>query len=526
MTTKPTLLVVDDEEVVCLSCKAIFAPQGFEVETVNDPREGLALARGRHFSAILLDIMMPQMTGIEFLERLREFDATVPVIIITGYASVSSAAEAMRLHASDYIPKPFTPDELRQAVARVVALPRERAAAAPVAALADWTPAGGCLFLDRAWRRLGADGTVLAGAFLGREEAKAIERLRLPEVGDRVIEGLPLAEAALPDGRRIVVPAPATGTVVETHAALAERPRAGAWSDPCEGAWLARIRLDAPEGELRAAPRRVLLVHADAARADEQAGRLQRLGCEVETAASEAAAVAAVATASPGLVVLDGASFGDAAPGLLDRLLAAAPGLRIVVAAPSAWPHESACRARKMFYYAAELFADDEAIDILDSAWRPAPPPATAAPHTGLLPDAVRVLRITNRHGRSVALLAPNGVLHERDGVGRLVLDGIRELGVPAKITLGSEGLSTLDIWRLAKECDRGFLLMPQDSGRIPGTLVRETLHTPWTPEGVAQDRIVTLVIQAAGQGDPLAFDPRTNETLADLLLDRLTAVA
>lgn len=526
MTTKPTLLVVDDEEVVCLSCKAIFAPQGFEVETANDPREGLAMARARHFSAILLDIMMPQMTGIEFLERLREFDATVPVIIITGYASVSSAAEAMRLHASDYIPKPFTPDELRQAVARVVALPRERAAAAPVAALAGWTAVGGFLFLDRAWRRLGADGTVLAGAFLGREEAKAIERLRLPEVGDRVIEGLPLAEASLSDGRKVVIPAPATGTVVETNAALAERPKAGAWSDPCVEAWLARIRLDGPEGELRAAPRRVLVVNADAPRADEQAARLQRLGCEVETAHSEAAAVSAAAAGRPGLVVLDGSSFGDAAPGLLDRLLAAAPGLRVVVAAPSDWAHEPACRARKVFYYAAELFADDEVIDILDSAWRPAPPPARPAPRAGVLPDAVRVLRITNRHGRTVALLAPNGVLHEHEGVGRLVLEGIRDLGVPARVTLGSEGLSTLDLWRLAKECDRGFLLMPQDSGRIPGTLVRESVHTPWTPEGVARDRIVTLVVQAAERGAPLAFDPRTNAALAHLLLDRLTGVA
>ena len=525
MTTKPTLLVVDDEQVVCLSCKAIFASQGFDVETVNDPREGLKLARARHFSAILLDVMMPQMTGIEFLERLREFDATVPVIIITGYASVSNAAEAMRLHASDYIPKPFTPAELRAAVARVVAMPREQAAA-PIAALAGWTPVGGHLFLDRAWRRLGADGTVLAGAFLGREEAKALERLRLPELGDRVLEGLPLAEAQLADGRRIVIPAPVSGTVVEVHAALAERPKDGAWADPCSDAWLARVRLEAPEGELRAVSRRVLVLNGDAARADEQAARLQRLGCEVEVAPSEAAAAAAVAATRPGLVVLDGASFGDGAPGLIGRLAAAAPGLRIVVASPSGWAHEAACRTQKVFYYAAELFADDEIVDILDSAWRPAPPAAPPALRAGVLPDAVRVLRITNRHGRSVALLAPNGVLHQHDGVGRLVFDGIRELGVPAKLTLGSEGLSSLDIWQLAKECDRGFLLLPQDSGRVPGTLVREALHTPWTPEGLAEDRIVTLVVQAAPQGAPLAFDPRTNDSLADLILDRLTAVA
>jgi CheY-like chemotaxis protein/glycine cleavage system H lipoate-binding protein len=526
MTTKPNLLVVDDEEIVCLSCTAIFEPKGFEVTTVNDPRKGLELARTRHYGAILLDIMMPQMTGIEFLEQLRAFDPTVPVIIITGYASVSSAAEAMRLHASDYIPKPFTPDEITAAVSRAVLIPREPAPA-ELAALSGWTPEVGFLFLDRSWRQDGKDGTVLAGAFLSREDGRAIEQLRVPELGDWLVEGLPMAEVSLSGGRRIVLAAPAGGTVVEVNRALAESPGDGQWSDPCPAAWIVRIRSEGRAGPTRARPRRVLVVNADSKQSVAQAERVRRLGCDVGIAADEATTLATLAEKPATLVVVDGASLGESAAGLIGAIAQKAPGTKVVVAAPSGWPHEEACRTRKVFYYAAEPFADDEIVDILDAAAAAAPAaPEPASKAGGILPDTVRVLRITNRRGRAVSLLAPNGVLRETQGVGGRILQGVRELGLPARITLGSEGLSTLDIWELAKKSDRGFLLMPQDSGRIPGMIIRETAHTPWTAEGEAEDRIVTFIVQASPGPEPLVFDAQTTSALASLILDRMMGVS
>jgi len=199
MSEKPRLLVVDDEQVVGLSCRAIFERQGFAVDTTTSPVDGLEKVRASHYAAILLDIMMPEMNGLEFLERLRTFNATVPVVIITGYSSVTSAAEAMRLHASDYIPKPFTPDEITAAMRRVLAMPDESATAAPKAE--GWVPDGGFLFLDHAWMRRGRDGTVRAGALLPREEAKSIVAVRVPAPGVRVYEGLPLGEVLLAGGR-------------------------------------------------------------------------------------------------------------------------------------------------------------------------------------------------------------------------------------------------------------------------------------------------------------------------------------
>ena len=110
------LLIVDDEETICQGCRRILGREGFRVQTSTDASEGLSLAREWRYDAILLDIRMPDMDGIEFLEELRKTDSEVPVIIITGYPSTASEAAAKRLGAAHYITKPFTPDKIADAV--------------------------------------------------------------------------------------------------------------------------------------------------------------------------------------------------------------------------------------------------------------------------------------------------------------------------------------------------------------------------------------------------------------------------
>ena len=81
---------------------------------------GSDLAKENDYTAILLDIKMPNMDGIEFLEALRKQKADVPVVLMTGYPSIPNAASAIRLGASDYVTKPFTPEEISQAVHRLM----------------------------------------------------------------------------------------------------------------------------------------------------------------------------------------------------------------------------------------------------------------------------------------------------------------------------------------------------------------------------------------------------------------------
>ena len=94
MSDNPKLLVVDDEEVICLACRRIFSRQGFQVDVNTDACEGLNCALRDDYAAILLDIKMPKIDGIQFLERLRETKPDQPVLIMTGYPSIPNASAA------------------------------------------------------------------------------------------------------------------------------------------------------------------------------------------------------------------------------------------------------------------------------------------------------------------------------------------------------------------------------------------------------------------------------------------------
>ncbi len=107
------ILVVDDETGMREGCRKILKAEGFEVETAEDGVAGLELFRTRGgFAAGLVDLKMPRMSGIELIEKIRELDPDIVLLVITAYATIETAVEATKRGAYGYIPKPFTPDEL------------------------------------------------------------------------------------------------------------------------------------------------------------------------------------------------------------------------------------------------------------------------------------------------------------------------------------------------------------------------------------------------------------------------------
>ena len=122
MFDSPTLLVVDDEGDICRACRRILKQAGFRVHVSRNARIGLGRTTVEDYSAILLDIKMPEMDGFQFLEQLRNEKPDLPVMVMTGYPSIRTAALAVRLSASDYLTKPFTPEQITQSVRRMLAL--------------------------------------------------------------------------------------------------------------------------------------------------------------------------------------------------------------------------------------------------------------------------------------------------------------------------------------------------------------------------------------------------------------------
>jgi len=120
MSSKTKILVIDDELIVLKSCERILSEAGYEIETAQSSPQGLKLVDEGKFDVVLTDLKMPEISGMEVLKTVRESHPDVIVIMITGYSTIQTAVEAMKLGAADYISKPFTPEELLDAISKAL----------------------------------------------------------------------------------------------------------------------------------------------------------------------------------------------------------------------------------------------------------------------------------------------------------------------------------------------------------------------------------------------------------------------
>jgi ActR/RegA family two-component response regulator len=116
------ILVIDDEVAVNNNIRKILVKKGFEVDQAVTKDEALDKIQAGTYPLILLDLRIPGVRGLELLKALRDQNPDSKVIIITGYASIETAVEAARLGAVDYLAKPFTPDEIRDATTKAFRL--------------------------------------------------------------------------------------------------------------------------------------------------------------------------------------------------------------------------------------------------------------------------------------------------------------------------------------------------------------------------------------------------------------------
>ena len=114
------ILVIDDDKELCELLVEFLQPEGFDVETVNEPHSGLQRALSGEHSLLVLDVMLPGMTGFELLRTLR-LSSQVPVLMLTARGEDIDRIVGLEMGADDYLPKPFNPREL---VARIQAICR------------------------------------------------------------------------------------------------------------------------------------------------------------------------------------------------------------------------------------------------------------------------------------------------------------------------------------------------------------------------------------------------------------------
>ncbi|MDH5386272.1 MAG: sigma-54 dependent transcriptional regulator, partial [Candidatus Aminicenantes bacterium] len=120
MTKTTNVLIVDDEKVIRDSCSQILKKEGYKVKVASEGNGGLSSFKEEVFHVVILDLKLPGMDGMEVLARIKEESPETPVIIITGFASIESAVEAIKKGAFEYLTKPFTPEELRVSIKKAI----------------------------------------------------------------------------------------------------------------------------------------------------------------------------------------------------------------------------------------------------------------------------------------------------------------------------------------------------------------------------------------------------------------------
>ena len=123
---KPHILLIDDEAIALSNLSHVLEREGYAVTACNDGESGLAAMQSTLFDLVLTDLRMPGIDGMDVLRHIRETTPEVPVIMITGHATLDSAVEAMKAGAHHYIAKPFRLDEAREVVRSALELSRAR----------------------------------------------------------------------------------------------------------------------------------------------------------------------------------------------------------------------------------------------------------------------------------------------------------------------------------------------------------------------------------------------------------------
>ncbi len=114
------ILVVDDDAIVIKSCTRILELEGYSVSTVSNADEALEIMKKQNFGLLLVDVKMPKRDGMFLMKEIRKYFPDLPVIVMSGYSTPETIANALRSGAAQFIAKPFMPDELLKVVHQVL----------------------------------------------------------------------------------------------------------------------------------------------------------------------------------------------------------------------------------------------------------------------------------------------------------------------------------------------------------------------------------------------------------------------
>ena len=234
------ILVVDDEITVCKSIRNAILSDEYTVDTALSGEEALKKDQEEGYDLVITDLMMPGISGLDLLKTLRQTRPEVNVIMVTGYPTIKTAVQAIKIGAFDYIPKPFTPDQLRSLVSRAFKKieSEEKAAKEPPP---PKMPPGLYYMIGHTWLRKEDGGLITVGVvqdFL--KPVGTITHLALPQVSDSMTQGEECASITDADQFSHRIWSPASGRIVQVNEKLRGDPSV-LRKDPYTEGWLFRM---------------------------------------------------------------------------------------------------------------------------------------------------------------------------------------------------------------------------------------------------------------------------------------------
>ncbi len=224
------ILVIDDEQVILNAVSRIATAEGLNVDSDNDASSALKKLSHKEYSLILCDIMMPQMDGFAFLDEMQKRKILTPVIMITGYSTVENAVKSLYKGAIDFVPKPFTFEELNSSINRGIKFYRIQKGIEDARFRND---KGSILYVpgppkykrlgNLSWMNLESVGTAVIGATdLFLETIEKLVSIELMEPEEEIIQGDSCANLVTEDELAHRLLSPVSGRIIERNERILE----------------------------------------------------------------------------------------------------------------------------------------------------------------------------------------------------------------------------------------------------------------------------------------------------------------
>ncbi len=261
---KARILCVDDEQVILDSFRKILVLDGYSVDTVQTGQEALGLLQTHHYDFVFTDLKMPTMSGVDVTKSVKHLRPDIDVVIITGYATVETAVECMKVGALDYVQKPFTEDELLAFVKKALIKRQDRiqkqlkpkvhithmSSVGHTGADEFAIPGGVFIANGHTWAAMFEDGTVRIGLDdFARKLLGTVDGIEFPNLGMPCALLQPLFPVTQ-GTRRVSFLSPVSGKVLENNTGLGKHLEALETTSYGEN-WICVIDADKLDAEIK-----------------------------------------------------------------------------------------------------------------------------------------------------------------------------------------------------------------------------------------------------------------------------------